>query len=394
MDCIGSDISIWRRVLSAVIFFPFRFKKKHEIPKTPSKILVIQWGYLGDIITSTPAFGTLRLAFPSSEIRLLTNHENKGYVNGIPYFNEILYFNNPFNIGRTVFSLKDLFKLIKFIRGLQSDILIEFSGRLSAQVGLLFFKTSYRAGDDPGGSCFLLDKRVKTSSGPQIERALNIIRALLPVEGNIPGAWNPITENERIWVNQFRAQRGISSFAVVHPTASWKPGIWPQGKWVEVIESLYKKNYHVVLIGTLNEFEVLENIKVMSNDQRVINLAGKTDIPKVLALMERAEIFVGHDSGAMHLSAIAGLRGVILFGPGDPLQWSYPIHEVVYKKQSCSPCPKFAFKRRCKQNLKTCRGLTEISSQEVIEKCRDVLDRGVLKKIEYANGREAYFGKP
>jgi ADP-heptose:LPS heptosyltransferase len=79
-------------------------------------------------------------------------------------------------------------------------------------------------------------------------------------------------------------------------------------------------------------------------EARVINLAGRSDIPELVALLARADVLVTNDSGPMHIAAAAGTDTVALFGPETPALYR-PLcsapgqhHRVHYLALGCSPC--------------------------------------------------------
>ena len=76
-----------------------------------------------------------------------------------------------------------------------------------------------------------------------------------------------------------------------------------------------------------------------------IDLTGKTPIADLPALLSQCHLFIGNDSGAMHVAAAVGLPVVAVFGPTDPLGTApvTPRCSIVQEKPYCSPC----FLRRC-----------------------------------------------
>jgi len=100
----------------------------------------------------------------------------------------------------------------------------------------------------------------------------------------------------------------------------------------------------VILFGTSAEQPVAEAI--MAGMKRApINLTGRTAIAELPGLLSQCHLFVGNDSGAMHVAAAVGLPVVAVFGPTDPLGTApvTPRCSLVQEKPYCSPC----FLRRC-----------------------------------------------
>jgi len=98
------------------------------------------------------------------------------------------------------------------------------------------------------------------------------------------------------------------------------------------------------LFGTAAEGAVSRAIAAEMR-QAPIDLTGKTAIADLPALLSQCHLFIGNDSGAMHVAAAVGLPIVAVFGPTDPLGTApvTPRCSIVQQKPYCSPC----FLRRC-----------------------------------------------
>jgi heptosyltransferase II len=107
---------------------------------------------------------------------------------------------------------------------------------------------------------------------------------------------------------------------------------------------LARNDADVILFGTGSEVSVSSAI-VASMHRRPIDLTGKTSIADLPALLSQCHLFLGNDSGAMHVAAAVGLPVVAIFGPTDPFGTA-PVTArctIVQDKPYCSPC----FLRRC-----------------------------------------------
>jgi heptosyltransferase-2 len=100
----------------------------------------------------------------------------------------------------------------------------------------------------------------------------------------------------------------------------------------------------VILFGTAAESNVSKAIAAAMN-RPPIDMTGKTSMSDLPALLSQCHLFLGNDSGAMHVAAAVGLPVVAVFGPTDPNGTApvTPRHSVVQQKPYCSPC----FLRRC-----------------------------------------------
>jgi lipopolysaccharide heptosyltransferase II len=120
---------------------------------------------------------------------------------------------------------------------------------------------------------------------------------------------------------------------------------WPPERFAAVANRLIDEfDADVVLFGTAAEKTVAAAIAAAMH-RPPIDLTGKTAIADLPALLSRCHLFVGNDSGAMHVAAAVGLPVVAVFGPTDP-NGTAPVTTrctIVQEKPYCSPC----FLRRC-----------------------------------------------
>src|SRR6267143_841875 len=120
---------------------------------------------------------------------------------------------------------------------------------------------------------------------------------------------------------------------------------WPPPRFAELASRLQAQNdADVILFGTAAESAV-SNAIAAGMRQPPIDLTGKTAIADLPALLSQCHLFIGNDSGAMHVAAAVGLPVVAVFGPTDPVGTA-PVTlrcSIVQEKPYCSPC----FLRRC-----------------------------------------------
>jgi len=121
---------------------------------------------------------------------------------------------------------------------------------------------------------------------------------------------------------------------------------WPPDRFAELANRLQvqQPGVDVILFGTRAEAPVSSAIAAGMRFPP-IDLTGKTAIDDLPALLSQCHLFIGNDSGAMHVAAAVGLPVVAVFGPTDPFGTApvTPRCSIVQEKPYCSPC----FLRRC-----------------------------------------------
>jgi heptosyltransferase-2 len=131
---------------------------------------------------------------------------------------------------------------------------------------------------------------------------------------------------------------------------------WPPERFAEMANRLVsEKRADVILFGTAGEIPVANAIAAGMRE-KPIDLTGKTAIADLPALLSQCHLFIGNDSGAMHVAAAVGLPVVAVFGPTDPFGTApvTPKCTVVQEKPYCSPC----FLRRCPTDHRCMKAVT------------------------------------
>src|ERR1700686_1965131 len=135
---------------------------------------------------------------------------------------------------------------------------------------------------------------------------------------------------------------------------------WPPSRFAELANQLQAQwDADVILFGAPGQTDVSLTTPSEINHPH-INLTGKTTVADLPALLSQCHVFVGNDSGAMHVAAAVGLATVAIFGPTDPYGTApvTPRHTIVRDQPYCSP----GFLRRCPIDH---RCMTRITTSEV-----------------------------
>jgi heptosyltransferase-2 len=164
------------------------------------------------------------------------------------------------------------------------------------------------------------------------------------------------SEHAEATLREAGARVGVPRIAVGAGASYGSAKCWPPDRFAKALEQFTTHNNEdVILFGTHTETEVSAAIAV-GVGKPVINLAGKTAIAKLPALLSRCHLFLGNDSGAMHVAAAVGLPVVAIFGPTDPLGTApvTPRCTIVQQQPYCSPC----FLRRCPTDHRCMKAVT------------------------------------
>jgi len=131
---------------------------------------------------------------------------------------------------------------------------------------------------------------------------------------------------------------------------------WPPERFAEWANHFQTEtDGDVILFGTAAEAGV-SNAIIAGMKKKPVDLTGKTEIADLPALLSQCQLFLGNDSGAMHVAAAVGLPVVAIFGPTDPLGTApvTPRVSIVQEKPYCSPC----FLRHCPIDHRCMKSIT------------------------------------
>ncbi|HKX45485.1 MAG TPA: glycosyltransferase family 9 protein, partial [Planctomycetota bacterium] len=153
----------------------------------------------------------------------------------------------------------------------------------------------------------------------------------------------------------------------------------------------------VALVGAAGERAWTRDVEEWARpvaDGRLANLAGLLSIGGLHALLERADVFVGNDSGPMHLAAAVGTPTVGLFGPETPVMYA-PLGlrtQALYEPPACSPCINVHDNKvaNCVRGRPEC--LMNLSVDMVLEAARALRARGRFELLP--DGRATGVGAP
>jgi ADP-heptose:LPS heptosyltransferase len=128
---------------------------------------------------------------------------------------------------------------------------------------------------------------------------------------------------------------------ILAPGSNRETNMWPIENFIEITHRWVMEGGQVLLVGGKKEVKLGEKI-TKSNDQScVFNFIDKLSLKQTYALMKTATVFVGNDSGPMHIAAYANIPCVVAFSARDyPFKW-YPAggnHKIIRKDVPCSPC--------------------------------------------------------
>ncbi len=338
----------------------------------PHKILVIRLSSLGDVLMTIPAVQAIRNTYRESHISWLVEGSVGQFLSYQSFIDNVIEF--PRKTITSAFKnnalrgIQETNKFIKKLRETKYDLIVDFHGIIKSAMFSTLAKSRKKIGFGrtyaKEYSHLFYDETVSSNQMRihKVERNMLIARRLW-ANGNVPRVSLTVPDSFHVYIDDFFSRSGLSSpvFAV-NPFSSSGSSFkrWSLERYHEIITRIQKNMGAQVLIlwgpGEKNEAEQLQR---MGDNTAVLSCP--TNIPQLFALLRKIDMYIGGDTGVMHLAALAGCPMVSIFGPTD-VSINAPYSEncsLLRKDLPCSPCKnKDCRERKC---------LSEVTVEEVFE---------------------------
>jgi heptosyltransferase-2 len=347
------------------------------------KILIRATNWVGDAIMAMPALRAIRARFPDANISILA----RPYVADIYRGQNICDVLISYDPQGPHAGLSGRERLAKELRAQKFDVAMLLQNAFDAAWLAWRAGVPERIGYARDGRSLLLTKKISVPKPGEIPAHeqfyyLELLRRTGWID-SLPGesfVTLDVSEEHRRQAEETLLSAGArpnaARIAIGAGASYGSAKCWSPDRFADFVNRFRPQtDADVVLFGTVAEQKVSEAIAAGITGPS-ISLVGKTAIAALPALLSRCHLFVGNDSGAMHVAASVGLPVVAVFGPTDPHGTApmTPRCTVVQEKPYCSPC----FLRRCPTDH---RCMTSVRPEAV-----EAAARAWLHSAEVASG--------
>jgi heptosyltransferase-1 len=276
---------------------------------------------MGDNIMTTPVITALKQKLPRASLTYVVEEPFREIVEGNPYLNRIIVLPRK---QKT----RDLIQSIKQIRKTEYDVLIDLFGGPKAAWITLFTRAKLKIGYAVKYKSFIYHKRIsrspKKGSIHSVENHMNLVRALGIEINSIPPLLVPeSSEKEKEKISEFIGKNSLDRFKLIvfHIGAGSRFRDWGLDNMVELIKMLSQgAETRIILTGARNDQKRADQI-IKESGVQLFSLAGELGLKELRELIKRSDLFVGPDSGPMHLAASTKTPIVAYFGPTLPARF-------------------------------------------------------------------------
>ncbi|MGH9395439.1 MAG: lipopolysaccharide heptosyltransferase I [Terriglobia bacterium] len=309
------------------------------MPTPPQRFLVIRLSSIGDIVHALPAVSALAESYPHTEITWAIEDRYAALLDGNPCVHRVIRI-DTLGWRKRIFSARTLGEVTSAIRRLREeryDAVIDFQGLIKTGIMARLCRASRRIGyaksghREPGAGLFYTEEVALQDGMHVIEENLALAKNL----GARPARWKfplPRREKDERYIEAQLRAIGAQELIIVNPGGGWAAKRWSPENYASLIarmapsqaepiarpepEHRTKTARAIILTGSPADESDIAAILRQAACEHAHYLP--TTLSQYIALARRARLFVGGDTGPMHLAAALDVPVVAIMGPTDP----------------------------------------------------------------------------
>lgn len=350
------------------------FKPAKVDAKEVGNICIFQTSFIGDSVLTTPLVQKTANLFPNAKIIVVTRPQTREIFSNLKEVSKIII-DDKKGIGKIL----GVFKTARQIKEANVDVILvphrSFRSALIAWLSGVKVRIGFSNSEG---------RRLYTRTLPfswlihDAERNLSLLQGI--VNENFSNAelkMDSSAEDAQANVLKMLKDAGLEGKDIigVHPGSVWPTKCWPAENYAKFIERVEKElGLRAVIVGGPKDVDLGEQVCRLSKVHPV-NLASKTTLSELMAIMKHFKLFVTNDSGPMHIATAFGVPTLAIFGPTTKELGFFPYgkgHRVVEVKDlPCRPCALHGGKK-CPQGHFKC--MKDISVDEVFNNAKEMLN--------------------
>ena len=315
-----SATEILTLIASAAVQWLFYRKRWFPRDFAPERILVIKLDHLGDVLLATPVFSNLRRRYPDAELHALTGAWSRVVLEKHPDVNSVVEYDSPAfcRTGQPT-SLKETFKLYRLLRRQKYDLMVELRSDWRT-VWFAFLRLTPKRLSRAALQIANKLGFAQFSGIHETTRNLDVLRQA-GIATPVQTAIFSVTAEDKKWASDFLATYQIDRqhpLIAIHPGSPIALKRWLPERYAELADWLIaQKRAQILFVGVEDEIPIVTETQALMQGES-INIAGKTTLTQLASILHTCNVFIGNDSGPMHLAAAVGTQTIGLYGPGDP----------------------------------------------------------------------------
>jgi heptosyltransferase II len=333
-------------------------------PRAMKRILLVQTGFLGDLILSSAVLSELRVIFPESEIWMLTTPAGKGLVESHPALTGVIAFDKRGSRS----SFRGLWRMASELRAMRFDEVYSLHKSFRTALLLWLAGIPIRFGFSEAKGRWLY-----TRTSPRCDLSHDVLRnlAILRNVGREPGECAGelsvgISSDAERECELMAGPRGAKHRLGIAPGSVWSTKRWTSAGFTQTARHFLASRYEVLIVGGKEDQSIGDEIA--SEAPGVRNLCGKLSLQGSAALVRSCDLFLSNDSAPLHLASAFKIPTAAVFCATVPEfgfgPWKNRAEVLGVEGLSCRPCGRHGG-ARCPTGTHACQ--LQLDSAQVID---------------------------
>jgi len=293
---------------------------KSELPR-PHRVLIIKPSALGDVVTALPVLRGLKRTFPETSVSWLVSKQWAPLIGHDSQLDEVVLFDRR-RLGqawRSAGAAGDLAQFLAHLAHGEYDWVIDLQGLLRSAIFAMATRAPLRAGfaDAREGATVFYTRRDQPREQHTVDRNIHLARSL-GLDARPADMSLELSQAGRDLAETLCGSCGLDrhEFVVCSAPTTWQTKVYPARHWRKVVARL-AKDIPVVLIGSDGDNDLCNSI-AEGLGAGVVNLAGRTTVDGMVAMIAASAGVICSDSAAKFVASAVGVDCVTLIGPTRP----------------------------------------------------------------------------
>lgn len=284
-------------------------------------ILVTKFKNIGDVLLLTPALEVLRKSFPHATISVFVNDFTADMLRGNEHIDNLLILDRKKVKGKLLKGLLYEWHIIRKIRALKPDLLIDCTGGDRSARYALFsgasIRIAYQAKAFWKRWSYNRTLTLESTEYHQVLRDLDLVYALVGSKNASPELHLTIDPEDNAWAREQMDSLPHAKTVHIHPVARWLYKCWHDDRMACVIDWLQQEKACNVIVTCgpeAKEIARAEHILSLCKHKPTAFL-GTITLKQLAAISSNSHVFLGVDTAPMHMAAATKVPMIALFGP-------------------------------------------------------------------------------
>ena len=310
--------------------------------KTGSVVVLMMDKHMGNLVVSIPAIHALQKVYHDKTFCLVVDSAYSEIVENLSGVDQLMYY--PRQQLRASSIINQSICFLKFIRQLRSvkpDIAIDLEGRELSSTICFLSGAPLRVGSSTCRRSFFYNRKARLQSGSHRVFTYFDIASAVGAESRFEEYYLKTSKKKEHSLKGLLLNKGISverPIACIHSGAGKLYKQWSSSKFIHMADWLGDNEFQVVFIGSKEESDKNDTL-ISRMKHKAFNFAGVISLGELMSLFEFSSLYIGNDSGPMHIAAAMKTPVVALFGSANEKRWG-PLSKSSVVLRGEEPCDK------------------------------------------------------